>query len=111
MESQAQIDKTVAVDLKIILDELLSNALQYGSGSASSSAEVVLTTQGGGVEVEITNDGIAFDPTTYRPEPLTTETASERTGALGLLFVRNLVTDWHYSRQGGLNRLVIRRMA
>lgn len=111
MARQAQLSRGVATDLKIILDEVLSNALRHGFATASNSAEVVMTANSTGVEIEITDDGVPFDPTTYRAEPMTLETMDHRIGGFGISFVRHLVTEWQYSRDGGLNRLFIRRAA
>jgi phosphoribosyl 1,2-cyclic phosphodiesterase/anti-sigma regulatory factor (Ser/Thr protein kinase) len=86
----------------LVLEELLTNLVKYGAGSALQ-LQLALTWCDGMVELIVEDDGGAFD--------LTKEPAGPREGpgGYGLDLVRQLMDGVAYTRDGGLNRLTFRK--
>ena len=71
-----------------------------------SDFEIVLTSEGDSVTIEIVDGGRPFDPLNDAPAPdLTSGVADRRLGGLGVHFVRTLMDDVQYERSAGKNRL------
>jgi sigma-B regulation protein RsbU (phosphoserine phosphatase) len=98
-------------DVKIALDEVLTNIVTYGyDDEAVHEIHVRLALSRDSLEVEVEDDGLPFDPTTARVLPPTGASVREReAGGLGLHFVRHLVDDVTYVRIGGRNSLRFRK--
>ncbi|MHA7819558.1 MAG: ATP-binding protein [Erythrobacter sp.] len=95
----------------IAIDEVVSNALNYGSGLREdcdgSTAELVVSIEieNGKVLAEVADNSAAFDPLSL-PEPDTEASVEERDyGGLGVHIVRNLMDEVEYLREEGWNRL------
>jgi anti-sigma regulatory factor (Ser/Thr protein kinase) len=103
--------------LHIVLDEVLSNVINHAAtGNTPTGHPPTLRTIGLGlrsvaglVELAISDDGAAFDPTGVRSVPPAKRIAERQQGGLGLLFVRALMDDVQYSRRDGRNHLVLRK--
>jgi anti-sigma regulatory factor (Ser/Thr protein kinase) len=94
---------------QIALEEVLSNVIRhaYPSGEAHEIA-LVLRASGGTVELEVEDDGRAFDPTAA-PEPaLDAPLHERRIGGLGIPLLRAFVSEIRYARRDGRNCLWIR---
>lgn len=96
--------------LKVVLDELLTNIFSYGcNGDAVPRVEVRLEAVGAFLEIEVVDDGRPFDPL-QPPEPETDLPLDERPiGGLGVYLMRKLTDELEYRRQWGRNRLVLRK--
>jgi serine/threonine-protein kinase RsbW len=104
--ADAGVPMAVASAVMIAADEVLSNALDY---SGADSVAVSARARGGRVQVEVTDDGKAFDPTAMAT-PDTGLSIDERdVGGLGVHLVRKLMDDVRYQREGGRNRLSFSR--
>ncbi|WP_137176255.1 ATP-binding protein [Roseomonas sp. AR75] len=96
--------------LNVALDEALSNAMSYGFPDGGSHVIIVsLGCCGGEVWAEVMDDGIPFDPLASPTAPDLGQALHDRkVGGLGLLFMRHLMDDVSYRREGGFNRLRLR---
>jgi len=96
--------------IHVVLDEILSNSIRHGlAGAPSHAIEVNLEHDLALRELEVADDGVAYDPTDA-PGPVLEGTLEERTaGGLGMAFVRALTDSIEYRRIDGRNRLVLRR--
>lgn len=94
-----------AAQLMIALDEVISNALDHGGEDHIPTVEVALDIENGSVTVEISDDGIAFDPLAA-PAPDTSLSVEDREiGGLGIHLVRELMDEVAYTHEAGRNRL------
>ncbi|ANY21398.1 Histidine kinase-, DNA gyrase B-, and HSP90-like ATPase [Tsuneonella dongtanensis] len=88
--------------LAIVIEELVSNVARHGSKQGRVAIALTLSLQTDGVQIELEDDGIAFDPTADRgfagPDP-------ESGGGTGLALVRAWSREFAYAREGGRNRL------
>ena len=90
------------VKAAIIVEELISNCLQYGRAGNDLALLLSLEDTGDEVLLELEDDGVAFDPTDAAgfagPDP-------ETGGGIGLAIVRAWGQDITYSRRGDRNHL------
>ena len=92
--------------LNLVLDELITNTVSYGfpngrSGTIHLSVELV----DGTVNVELSDNGVAFNPA-EAPSPERSGGVEEREiGGLGLKLVRSYAKRLDYRRDGAFNHL------
>jgi serine/threonine-protein kinase RsbW len=95
--------------LLVVLDEVLSNVVNHAlAGAAEGNREIRLCIRlrPETVELEVVDDGPVFDPTAFAPRTMAVD---RRTGGAGLLFVRALMDEVQFIRQGDLNCLTLRK--
>ncbi len=96
---------TVEFQLNLVLEELVTNSISHGQ---ASSVDVTLRLNGAEIAVVITDDGVAFDPTTAPGADLTSDIMERKIGGLGIHLVRRMVQDLACERRGDHNRLSFR---
>lgn len=102
--------------LTLALDELATNALTHGAppGAADGAAEgmvvvIRIAIEGDMIVALVEDAGVAFDPLAVAPPDTTLGIEERRIGGLGLHFVRELMDEVSYERDGGTNRLTLRK--
>jgi len=93
--------------LLVVLDEVLSNVVTHGlAGVVEGEREIRLCIRlrPETVELDVVDDGPAFDPTAFTPR---TAAAERGLGGAGLLFVRALMDEVRFTRQGDCNCLTL----
>lgn len=100
----------MAMQVQLILEEVLLNSMTHGlGGRADGRVTLTLDQQGDTVDIEVVDNGIAFDPLDH-PEPDLEASIEEREiGGLGIHFMRTMMDDVGYKREGDLNRLWMRK--
>ena len=95
------------MQLQVALDEVASNVIKYGWPDGGNHELCVrITGQQDRIEVEIIDDGRAFDPRLAPPsEPQ--KAGRRQPGGLGIHLVKQLVDRLDYQRVGGRNRTVM----
>jgi anti-sigma regulatory factor (Ser/Thr protein kinase) len=95
------------MQLQVALDEIASNVINYGWPDGGSHELCVrITGQQDRIEVEIVDDGRAFDPRHALPsEPQ--PPGRRQPGGLGIHLVKQLVDRLDYERIDGRNRTVM----
>jgi len=94
---------------QLAIEEVLSNVIRHAFGDGSRH-EIALSLRVGeaGVEMEVVDDGRAFDPTAA-PEPeRSAALATRKPGGFGIHLVRAFSREIRYQRLGGLNKLWLR---
>jgi anti-sigma regulatory factor (Ser/Thr protein kinase) len=108
--ARARVPGGAQLDLRLVLDELLSNLHKYarrdGHPPAVTIAARVAREE---VELEIADDGPAFDPLSAPPPAADLELEERPIGGLGIHLVRQLTDQATYERAGGWNRLRLRK--
>lgn len=95
------------VALSVSLDETLSNIIKYAySDQRGHSIFVQLAREPDAVAATVEDDGRPFDPLSA---PRLDLKSPDRDSGFGIHFIRNLMDDVKYFREGGLNRLVMRK--
>lgn len=93
--------------LDLIVEELFINVARYSyppgaNGSVQISWWVPET---GLLAVEITDEGIAFDPLSRTDPDLESSLSERAVGGLGVFLVRQMTSSLHYRREEGRNRV------
>ncbi len=99
--------------LLIILDELFTNAVTHGlrPHSVGGTVAVSLGWRGGRLRISFVDDGGPFDPLAFRGPDLDGAAEERGIGGLGIHFVRSLVHQARYRREGERNHLhLVRRI-
>jgi anti-sigma regulatory factor (Ser/Thr protein kinase) len=96
--------------LQIIVEELVTNVIDYGGVPAAEHAATVdLAVQNGVLSIVITDRGKEYNPL-LRNDPDVTLPAEERPiGGLGVHFCKKLTETQDYVRRDGCNVLTLRR--
>ena len=96
--------------LNIVVEELVINAIKHGRCSPAEGAiEVGLWLSGQELNITITDTGTPFNPLNAPPPDLTSSLEGRPIGGLGIHLVRSLMNSVEYERQGGENRLRLRK--
>jgi serine/threonine-protein kinase RsbW len=93
--------------LLIILEELFTNAVRYGSREQASARHirVALAARPGRIEIAFSDDGGAFNPLAQEVPDFDQPADRRPLGGLGLLILRSLVDEARYRRHDGRNHL------
>lgn len=98
----------VTFRISLVIDELAQNVVDYSHEGRPSDVEVEVTSLQENIVIEITDDGIPFNPLTDAPEPDLTSSIEDRPiGGLGVYFMKTLMDHVEYCRESGRNRLKI----
>lgn len=92
----------------LCIEEIVSNSVKYGYDDKEQHC-ITLSVElsADRLQVEICDDGREFDPLNS-PEPDLSLSIDERPiGGMGLLMVRRMADGARYSRQAGVNRLLL----
>jgi serine/threonine-protein kinase RsbW len=98
-------------EIELVMEELLVNIFNYAYPDRSGrSGDVTIACRpddAGRLLVEIVDDGIPFNILTRDEPDLYSGIAERRVGGLGIFFVRKLVPEIGYRREGGRNILTL----
>jgi anti-sigma regulatory factor (Ser/Thr protein kinase) len=103
-----QLSGQAMFQLDLCLTELVTNVINYAYPVAPAPEEALavrLTREPGHVLVEMTDQGVRFDPVAYVPRPCARSLEEAEPGGRGLLLVRKFATQLQYRREQGCNRL------
>ncbi len=108
--ARAGLSNDVIAKLQVALDEVLSNIVNHTLANARGDQREVglgARIRADIVELEVTDDGPAFNPNDMVAVPKATRVAERREGGVGLLFVRALMDEVRFVRHGGRNCLTL----
>ena len=95
-------DKKGLKKLEVAAEEAIVNILHY---SQASEIEMVLSIQMSAFSIQLSDDGIAFDPTAHVPNEKATD--ERQVGGLGIHLIRQIVDELHYERKENKNILTL----
>lgn len=100
---QAGIDEARLLELDLVIEELLVNIARYAYGQdGSGDFEIACAPAAPGrLEVEISDEGAAFDPVAVPAPDLDADLAQRSVGGLGIFLVKSLVHSLTYRRHEG----------
>lgn len=93
--------------LLVVLDEALSNVVNHAlAGAVEGAREIRLSVRlrPETVELEVIDDGPAFDPTSIAAPTMETD---RRIGGAGIVFMRAMMDEVRFTRQGDRNCLTL----
>ena len=102
---------TVAFQVNLCLDELLTNTITHGLGGATDHViEVELCREGDWLDILIEDDAPPYDPFAGNTAPdLEADLDDRPIGGLGVHFVQTLMDSAVASQAQGGNRLMLRK--
>ena len=93
----------LAYQVQLVVEELCVNIVNYG-GDGGHRIELVLESTPETLTIDIVDDGIAFDPFADAPPPdLDSDVADRPIGGLGVHFVKTMMDETRYRREGDRN--------
>ena len=99
-------DDSAQFNLRLAVDELLTNVVSYGFPDGEPShVHIHLTARAndGALQIELDDTGRPFNPLDLPAPDTETELDSRHVGGLGIHFVRTLMHDVVYRREHGHN--------
>lgn len=98
----------IAFTIRLILEELILNAVDYGTDDQSTEVSLDLLSEADSIQIELRDNGKAFNPLEDAPEPdFETPVANRRLGGLGVHLVKHLSDKVSYRHSDGQNILTI----
>ena len=95
-----------AFGLDLVLTEAVTNIIDYaGPIDQPGSISLACAVRADRIELELCDDGPAFDPTARPPMVLPTNLAEAKPGGLGIHLIKQYTTRMEYHRVGGRNIL------
>ncbi len=94
----------------LVLEELVLNIIDYGfdDGRDDHELEVVLVSDDDSLTIDITDDGLPFDPTEDAKKPDVNAPLEDRPiGGLGVHLVRTMMDEMTYRREDDKNHLTL----
>lgn len=102
------VDDIFADNIILILDELVTNCINYGQKPGVEPAIFLsLKLSLHEVEIQIRDNGIEFDPSEVGNPDLETPIEERKIGGLGIHLVRSLSDSFSYKRDGEFNEITI----
>jgi serine/threonine-protein kinase RsbW len=100
----AGLSETFLGDLRLVLEELMENAIRHGyPAGVEGRIDVRIALKAAEVEVEVEDDGGAFDLLAAPPPDLTNPVEDRPAGGLGIFLVRKLTNSLTYRRTSRTN--------
>jgi anti-sigma regulatory factor (Ser/Thr protein kinase) len=94
--------------VKLVLEEILMNVISHGGdGTHKPHIRLDLSQQKDLVSMEISDDGIAYDPLTAPAPDLESDLEDRPIGGLGVYLIRELMDSVSYRFKDGRNHLLV----
>ena len=92
--------------VELVLEEVVMNVIMHGSpAEAPARIRLAASATPGACELELHDNGPAFDPSTAPPRRDGAALDQDRPGGLGLVLLRRYARDLRYTRLAGGNQL------
>jgi serine/threonine-protein kinase RsbW len=100
----------IANEVELIFEEWLTNVLDYGlRKQGSPQIRITIRAEGGRVQMEIRDNGVAFDPTQQKDPDVHAPAEERPIGGLGIFMMKKLSKAMRYERVEDWNRLLIEK--
>lgn len=103
-------DDELLMNLNLVLEEMVSNIIRYGQ-SHQTDDSILLKAESNGKEITLTltDQGVAFDPTTRGDLNTDVNPAERRLGGMGIFIVKNIMDQVTYQRLNGSNVVTMKK--
>lgn len=94
--------------VQLCIEELVTNALRYGSKNSRVNVSVALDIKEDNVVLVIEDDAQPFDPLTQAPAPdLSTDIENRTVGGLGIHMLKTMTQTMQYEYVNRHNRMIL----
>ena len=105
--AESGVDRTLAADLKLCLNEIVANLISYGFRDVADPLTFVeIKLEPGCASATVTDNGAYFDIRQWE-SPKGRDLMTAEPGGFGIDLIKERASRIHYMRIGGLNRLEI----
>ncbi|HML94042.1 MAG TPA: ATP-binding protein [Thermodesulfobacteriota bacterium] len=105
-----KLPRSCAFAVMLSLDELVTNIISYAWEDGLDHSIAISAKCGNGVmEIEVEDDGKPFNPLDYEPPDLSSPIEERHIGGLGIHLIQTYMDEIAYRREGGRNRVVMRK--
>ena len=99
---------TLVYRVNLVLEEIVLNTIDHGHHNDLQDIDIILTSEKDALTIEITDNGLPFDPRNAGLNHSLDAPLEERPiGGLGLYLVNTLMDKLHYKREEGRNHLTL----
>ena len=99
---------TLVYRVNLVLEEIVLNTIDHGHHNDLQDIDIILTSEEDALTIEITDNGLPFDPRNAGLNHSLDAPLEERPiGGLGLYLVNTLMDKLHYKREEGRNHLTL----
>lgn len=107
--STTHVDPEKAFNIELALEEVLVNIINYAYEDGDGDIQLVFSIdKRGWFIIQITDTGKPFDMTQVPPPDVTSTIEDRQVGGLGIHFMKTLVDEVAYRREGDANILELR---
>jgi serine/threonine-protein kinase RsbW len=108
--ADAGIPPALSYHINLALEELLTNTISYGFDEGAGHAiEVRIRIEGDEVVIELADNARPFDPTKAAAPDLDASIEDRLVGGLGVYLVKTVMDEVQYRRDGGRNRVTLKK--
>jgi anti-sigma regulatory factor (Ser/Thr protein kinase) len=102
---------STASEAQLLLEEAFTNIVKYAhaDGRDDHPVELRLRAVAGWLDLELVDDGIAFDPFARAVDELDRPFGERNDGLMGVPLIKALSDEYRYARRGGRNHLLLRK--
>lgn len=105
-----ELPSNVVFALTLSLDEVVTNVISYGYDDRDEHhIDVTLRSGQGMIELTVVDDGKPFNPLEFMTPDLKCPIDERPIGGLGIYLVKTYMSELEYKREGGKNRLTMRK--
>ena len=98
------VDKATIRSCKVVFDEILNNIISYGyEDQGEHEIGILVNLSSGRLVVQITDDGIPFNPLGTDPPDVTASLGDRKIGGLGVHLIRSMMDEVSYRRHVNTN--------
>jgi serine/threonine-protein kinase RsbW len=97
-------------EIELAMEEVLVNIFKYAYKDCSLDGDIEITCTLADAQsfvIEIADSGVPFDIFSAREPDVTAGIDERQIGGLGIFFVKRLMDDVQYRREGGRNKLTL----
>lgn len=103
-----KLPQVLVMNINLVIEEAVTNIIFYAfTDNTKHLIKIKIMIENKSLTLEITDDGIPFDPLSHQ-KPNITLTAEERTvGGLGIFLMTQIMDKIHYTRKNNQNILTL----
>ena len=103
-----KLPEAISNQMKLALDEVLSNIVKYAYGASENGIiDVELTYANNKFMATVEDCGVAFDPLRSQEQLAAGPLKTRKEGGLGIFFVKSLMDGVGYERNGDRNKVTL----
>ena len=109
LQQKWSLPRKILTQINLILDELITNAIEHGDINKKHPIEISLTKAGRDLTIEVISAGPPFDPTIMARPDTSLPLEQRDCGGLGIFLARQFCDCWHYARTNNENVLILQK--